>query len=389
MTNAATALVCRELRLRQFRNFASLDVVFPAPGVAVVGDNGAGKTNLLEALYYLEIFRSFRGAPDEQLVRFGGEAFHVRGLFVDTATGTEREVTAAYEPRTRRKRVTVDGLEQERLGDAIGVVGTVVFSPGDMAIVAGPPAERRRFLDIVLSLNAPGYLAALQRYRQVLRQRNALLRDGAAAPSLVPWDDALAEWGGRIVAARATWVEGSREAFATTCEAISGGTPASLRYRARLPGNAPLEDAATAAAALGTELERLAPRERERGVTLVGPHRDDLAMLACGPDGEVDLRDFGSGGQLRTAAVALRMVEAETVRRVRGRTPLVLLDDVFAELDPGRSRRILELLDREERGQVILTAPRESDVELRRTDVAGSFASSLATWRIAGGVVSA
>jgi DNA replication and repair protein RecF len=387
MTIADTALVCRELRLRQYRNFVSIDLAFPDAGTAIVGDNGSGKTNLLEALYYLEIFRSFRGAPDEQLVRFGAEAFHVRGVFASAATGEEREVTAAFEPRTKRKRVTVDGIEQDRLGDAIGVVGAVVFSPSDLSIVAGAPAERRRFLDIVLSLGAPGYLAALQRYRQVLKQRNALLRDAASPASLAPWDVALAESGGRVVAARAAWVEASSESFARTCDAISGGTAASLRYRPALAEDALLSDGEQAAAAIAAAVERLAVRERERGMTLAGPHRDDLAVLACGPDGEIDLREYGSGGQMRTAAVALRMVEAETVRRARGRPPLILLDDVFAELDPGRSRRILELLDREERGQVILTAPKESDVELRRTELAGSFASSLASWRIAGGKV--
>ncbi|HSJ25512.1 MAG TPA: AAA family ATPase, partial [Longimicrobiales bacterium] len=144
MTAEPAALVCRELRLRQYRNFAALELSFPAAGVAVVGDNGSGKTNLLEALHYLEIFRSFRGASDEQLVRFGAEAFHIRGVFEDPATGRSVEVTAAYEPRTRRKRVTVDGVEAERLGDAIGRTGSVVFSPSDVALVAGAPGERRR-----------------------------------------------------------------------------------------------------------------------------------------------------------------------------------------------------------------------------------------------------
>ena len=204
MTVAGTALACRELRLRQFRNFPELDLAFPPEGVAVIGDNGSGKSNLLEALYYLEIFRSFRGAPDEQLVRFGAPAFHIRGRFVEPGSAGECEITAAYEPATRRKRVTLDGTEPARLGDAIGRVGAVLFSPSDMAIVAGAPGERRRFLDIVLSLNRPGYLDALQRYRQVLRQRNALLRVAASAPALAAWDDALVEWGCRVMVARAS-----------------------------------------------------------------------------------------------------------------------------------------------------------------------------------------
>src|SRR5690606_14259732 len=138
------------LHLRGFRNFAEQRLDLPPAGVALVGDNGQGKTNLLEAIYYLQIFRSFRGAPDEQLVRFGEEVFRVEGRL--SGEGGETVVAAAFDRRARRKRVTVNGAEPERIGDAIGRVGAVVFSPSDVGIVSGSPGERRRFLDIVLSL---------------------------------------------------------------------------------------------------------------------------------------------------------------------------------------------------------------------------------------------
>lgn len=384
MTVAPTALVCRELRLRQFRNLAELSLTLPADGAAVIGDNGSGKTNLLEALYYLEIFRSFRSAPDEQLVRFGADVFHIRGRFEDPATGQCREITAAYEQRTRRKRITIDGIEQERMGDAIGRVGVVVFSPSDVVLVAGPPAERRRFLDIVLSLSSAGYLAALQRYRHVLRQRNALLRSATGLGALEVWDGELVRTGARVMATRAAWVAARGESFAERYAAMGDTVPPTLRYRPGVPlqdGDA--REAEVVAQAFRKRLAQVRRREVERGMTLAGPHRDDLGILVDAPGTEVDLRDYGSGGQLRTAAIALRMVEAESVRQAHARPPMILLDDVFAELDPGRSSRILRLLDTEERGQVILTAPKESDVELRRSD----FVSSLAPWRIAGGVV--
>ena len=373
--NAPPSLVCRELRLRQFRNFPELDLRFPTPGAAVIGANGSGKTNLIEALYYLEIFRSFRGAADEQLVRFDAEAFHIRGRFEDPATGREMEVTAAYEKRRRKKVVTVDGAEPERLGDALGRIGVVVFSPSDVAIVAGAPGERRRFLDIVLSLNARGYLPALQRYRHTLRQRNTLLRGGAPAAQIEPWTATLVETGAVLMKRRAEWVAEHQPGFAARYERIGGEAAGRLEYRPSVPQTESPDS--EFAEALHAELDRLAGRERDRGLTLAGPHRDDLAFLRGDDDGR-DLRDYGSGGQQRTAAVSLRLVEAETIRRARGRAPLILLDDIFAELDPGRSARLLELLD-DEPGQAILTAPKASDIEFRH--------GALPRWRIASGQI--
>ncbi len=383
MTEVAPALICRQLRLRDFRNFTDIELAFPEAGVAVVGENGSGKTNLLEALYYLEIFRSLRGAPDEQLVRFGADTFHVRGRFTDRATNERVEVTAAYERSTRTKRVTVDGAPPVRLADAVGRVRVVVFSPADMALVAGPPAERRRFLDIVLAVNVPGHMAALQRYRNVLRQRNAMLKAGARADVLEAWDAGLVEAGARIMRDRTEWVTAYRPEFERRACLVGGSTGTSMAYR---PG-VPLGESRTAeeiTAAFGVELERIRSRERERGITLAGPHRDDLAITAVHDDREVDLREYGSSGQMRTAAIALRMIEAETARAARRSAPLLLLDDVFAELDAGRSRRIMSLLAQEGHGQIVLTVPKVTDLA---PGDEGAFIAQLERWGIHAGQV--
>jgi DNA replication and repair protein RecF len=381
MSGANSMLVFRELRLRQFRNFIELERQFPPAGVAIIGENGSGKTNLLEAIYYLEIFRSFRGAPDDQLVRFGAEAFHVRGRFESDSVGSS-QVTAAYEPRSHRKKITHNGVEPERIGDAIGQVGAVIFSPSDVDIVRGSPAERRRFLDIVLSLNRAGYLVALQRYRAVLRQRNAALRDTRSTASLAAWDESLVEAGTTIMHERANWVAEHCAAFAQRYAAIAHGAGADMQYQCgagRRLEPAQLTARDRLAECFRAELARVADRERERGVTMAGPHRDELKFAAQTSNGSVDLHDYGSGGQVRTAAIALRMVEADTIRERRGRDPLILLDDVFAELDRPRSERILDLLENEQPGQVILTAPKESDLQLRH--------GALTRWQIANGEI--
>jgi DNA replication and repair protein RecF len=368
------------MRLRSFRNFEEETVELPERGAALIGDNGQGKTNLLEAVYYLEIFRSFRGARDEQLVTFGGEHFRVEGQLSGGGEGVE--VAAAYTREGRRKKVTVNGSEPARVGEAIGKVGAIVFTSSDVEIVAGGPGTRRRFLDITLSLVEPGYLVALQRYRQILSQRNGLLRDGAGPQELSAWDQGLVEEGSVITEARARWIAARCSSFSRYYEAVSGGQQAGLDYMpsvAEPGGEAGVPPREAWADAFLGQLQGLGERERRRGLTLAGPHRDDLRFWVAGSHERVQLRNFGSAGQQRTAAVALRMAEAETLSASRGRSPIIMLDDVFAELDPPRSERVVELLSAEDWGQVLVTSPKPSEYAL--------MGDSLAQFRIAGGKV--
>ncbi|WP_420125853.1 DNA replication/repair protein RecF [Longimicrobium sp.] len=368
------------LHLRNYRNFAEQVLELPAQGAAIVGDNGQGKTNLLEAVYYLEIFRSFRGAPDEQLVRFGEDVFRVEGRLEDDE-GRSRSVSAAFDRRGRKKKVAVNSAEPERLGDALGQVGAVIFSPSDVELVSGGPGGRRRFLDIVLSLAEPGYLHALQRYRQTLFQRNTLLRKNSPRAMVELWDAGLVAAGSRVAAARAAWVREHANSFAEHYARVAGGHPGHMTYASSAPELGEAATPADIAAAFAQALAKNADREQRRGMTLVGPHRDDLRFTIGGVDGgALELRTYGSGGQQRTAAIALRMVEAETIHAVRGREPIILLDDVFAELDPGRSQRIVDWIENEDGGgQVILTSPKPTDFELR--------GQLLPRWGIRDGVV--
>ncbi|HCR04071.1 MAG TPA: hypothetical protein DIU18_02650 [Gemmatimonadetes bacterium] len=371
-----------ELRIRDFRNLGSQDLEIPPEGLALIGDNAQGKSNFLEAVYYLETFRSFRGASDERLVALREEMFRVVGR-VATTDQDVRTVAVAYERRGKRKKVTVNGSELGRLGDALGSLAAVLFSPGDVALVSGGPAERRRFLDVVLSLNVPGYLKALQHFRHVLSQRNTALKDESPPDLVRVWDEGLVRWGTFVLLERRAWAEECCGAFRALYEAVAGDTQsASLRYAPGVPleGRVSEQDVA---AAYRQAIESSWERDVRSRSTIVGPHRDDLEVTleGSGSGGPLDARGFGSGGQWRTAALALRLVEARTIRDRRGRSPLVLVDDVFAELDEGRSERALELLEREETGQVILTAPKASDVRFRG-DV-------LPRWHIAAGRITA
>jgi DNA replication and repair protein RecF len=369
------------LALRHFRNLGNQDLELPAEGVALIGDNAQGKSNFLEAIYYLETFRSFRGARDEQLIGFGEDVFRVAGSGVGGEDGDERrvEVAAAFERRGKRKKVSVDGSEPERLGEALGRLSAVIFSPTDVELVSGGPSERRRFLDVVLSLNEPGYLSALQDYRRILVRRNASLKEGHPATVVTAWDDGLTRAGAEVMKGRRSWVEEGSSTFGDYYARVSDDARARMTYRPSVDlsetnGTDEFQEAFRAA------LAEAAGKDRRLGTTTVGPLRDDIRFKLDGAREGVDLRDYGSGGQKRTAALALRLVEARTIRERRGTMPLILLDDVFAELDGGRSERVLELMEAEETGQVVLTAPRESDVRLKR--------DALERWRISAGVIS-
>jgi DNA replication and repair protein RecF len=386
------------LALRHFRNLRNQDLELPPEGLALIGDNAQGKSNFLEAIYYLETLRSFRGARDDQMVAFGEDVFRVSATTEAEASDEGRgvSVAAAFQRKGKRKKVSIDGTEPDRLSDALGRLSAVVFSPADLELVSGGPSERRRFLDIVLSLNEPGYVGALQDYKKILVRRNASLKAGDSGSLVAAWNQGLVRAGSEVMRARRDWVEARCGAFGDYYLRVSDDARARMTYRPNIsiaPG--PGADGESGESGEGGEggegdiesireafveaLRGSCERERRMGVTVVGPHRDDVRLQLEDDDGGLDLRDYGSGGQRRTAALALRLVEAMTIRERRARKPLILLDDVFAELDGGRSERILDLMETEETGQVVLTAPKDGDVRIRR--------DALPRWRIERGVI--
>jgi DNA replication and repair protein RecF len=345
--------VLTTLSARTFRNFPSLDLEIPARGLVIVGDNGHGKTNLLEAIALLGQLRSVRGARDEDMVHFGAPTWHVRATLAPPARATT--VALGFERASKRKLVTIDGVEQAKLSSALGAIPSVMFSPTDVA----------------LSQTSARYLAALQHYRAALARRNAVLKRAQHAQvtalqlsqltdEATIWEPALAEHGGTVLAARLAFAQSRRDALSHVTRAIGEVAAVEMRYTAVGFGSlrVPAADAVECATMLAQALELQRPNELKRGVTLVGPHRDDLTLTL----GARELRRFGSAGQQRTVAIALRVIELQLMRDANGGAPLLLLDDPFAELDVRRAARVLALLEASGLDQVVMTVPRESDI---------------------------
>ncbi|MGH7678948.1 MAG: DNA replication/repair protein RecF, partial [Gemmatimonadaceae bacterium] len=273
------------LVLRDFRNFERLELDVPAEGLAIVGDNGHGKTNLLEAAYYLSLLRSLRGARDVDVVRFGAPGFFIEGSLCAPARAT---LSIGFERAGRKKRVRRDGVVVERLSDALGALPAVMFAPNDVDLVSGPPSSRRRFFDIMLALSSRAYLHSLQLYRGALERRNAALRDAAAgstaSAAVEVWEPALAEHGAMLMRTRRSWVKQVAERFAQRCAFVGEIGTVDLRYATGVDPNSESLELALA--------EALASRraaDLRFGMTHVGPHRDDLRLTLDGHE----LRAFG------------------------------------------------------------------------------------------------
>ncbi|MGQ0539280.1 MAG: DNA replication/repair protein RecF [Gemmatimonadaceae bacterium] len=371
---AATVGVVRisALGIRTFRNLERVDLIVPPEGFALIGENGQGKTNLLEAIAYFAVMRSLRGARDQDLVRFtrGGEpqgmGFHMT-LRCEGAAALE--VSVGFDSPSRRKKVMIDGVVVARLSDAFGAVPSVVVAPRDVALIAGSPGERRRFLDVLLAMADRRYLAALQHYRAALVRRNAALRRAArrgpkdAHSEIAVWDPALAQSGASIRRYRMAWLAANAARVAALCAGIGEREAVELRYAARGETHAredQLPDERILAADLGAALARDRERDLRRALTHAGPHRDSLAISLGGHPARL----VASAGQQRTIAIALRLAAHATLRDALGRVPVLLLDDPLAELDARRAAQILELLieSGEPGGQLIIAVPRSDNL---------------------------
>ncbi|UVS76324.1 DNA replication/repair protein RecF [Actinokineospora sp. UTMC 2448] len=359
----------RHLQVADFRSWERADLdLEPGPSV-LVGRNGQGKTNLVEAVGYVATLSSHRVAADAPLVRHGAQRAIVRLAVVndDRELTVELEITPGKANRARVNRGAVG-----RPRDVLGILRTVLFAPEDLALVRGDPGERRRFLDDLLVQRAPRYAGVRADYDKVLRQRNALLKSAAAnrrarradpeaLSTLDVWDGHLAAHGAQLLAARLDLVAALRPRVAEAYAGVAPeSAPARIAYRAGvgLPsgyGDDMPADLAVVSDALLTAMAERRDAELERGVSLVGPHRDELELAL----GDLPAKGYASHGESWSFALALRLGSYELLR-AEGSEPVLILDDVFAELDRARRERLAETALAAE--QVIVTAAVAEDV---------------------------
>ena len=376
------------LSLHNFRNYVRLDLDLP-PGVSLLqGDNAQGKTNLLEAIYYLATSRSPHAGADRELVNWLAVEqeplpyARLVGKVAKAAGESAIEITLTQQGNNGArygKQIRLNGVARRAM-DLLGQLNVVLFLPEDIALVSGPPSERRRYLDAALCQIDPGYCRALSRYNQVVTQRNALLRDlrerGGDSAQLAFWDERLVENGAYLVSRR--WdalraLDGL--AHDLHGQLTGGGEQLRLRYVPSVELEGPADKVAVAQA-FRAQLQALRPREIAAGMTLVGPHRDEARFLI----NEIDCGVYGSRGQQRTAALSLKLAEVHLMRRETGEQPVLLLDDVLSELDEHRRRFLLHTLDNGAEQAIITTT------DLRT--LPQTFLQSSQLWRVAMGRLS-
>ncbi|WP_416970178.1 DNA replication/repair protein RecF [Streptomyces sp. 4F14] len=361
------------LSLADFRSYARAEVPLDPGVTAFVGPNGQGKTNLVEAVGYLATLGSHRVASDAPLVRMGAERAIVRA---QVRQGDRQQLVELELNPGRSNRARINRSSQVRPRDILGILRTVLFAPEDLALVKGDPGERRRFLDELVTARSPRMAGVRSDYERVLKQRNTLLKSAALArrhggrrgapparvdssvgadlSTLDVWDQHLARAGAELLAQRLDLVAAIQPLADKAYEQLApGGGPIALEYKPSAPGEAHTREELYEQ--LMAALAESRKQEIERGVTLVGPHRDDLLLKL----GQLPAKGYASHGESWSYALALRLASYDLLR-AEGNEPVLVLDDVFAELDARRRERLAELVAPGE--QVLVTAAVDDDV---------------------------
>ncbi len=345
------------LSLTNFRSYAELSLPLE-PGITIfVGRNGEGKTNIVEAILYLSFLSSHRVASDQPLVRLGNSSAYIRA----TTQLPDREVLVELEvnaEKANRARINQNPVRSQK--ELFGIVQAIYFSPEDLDLVRGDPSERRKFIDQLIMLRSPRMAGVISDYERAVRQRNTLLKSRAGNESLASWDEQVANFGGEVIAARISTLQTFEPIFQEVYKDISSKKPASIAYKSSIeePSTIPSENTIKI-------LERMRitrAAEIERGLTLSGPHRDDLLLHL----GDHLVKGYASHGESWSIALALKLATYKMLQQ-DGLSPILILDDVFSELDEDRRIQLIDLAKKAE--QTLITVAVESDLP---TDLTGA-----------------
>ncbi len=345
------------LKIQHFRNHGATTIECAPRCNVFLGDNGEGKTNILEAISYLCLTKSFYANGDSTALQIGKDEFTIHGQF-ENERGTSQQVSVSYTAATSQKKVLLDSSTVQPFSAIVGEFPVVILSPENQQITFGGPADRRRFLDIVISQASRSYFEELLEYRRILKQRNKILFDAKSSKTgsgekLEPWNAGLVSHGSKIIRKRATFVEEFSPYLMQSFRAIVGaGEVPAIRYNANglLNGNDSIEAIEDRFRQHMDEVEQTELRMRS---TLTGPHRDELELTI----NHLDVRDFASQGQHKTLLIALKLAEFSYLQERCRETPLLLLDDIFSELDEHRAQKLLDLTPT--LGQIFLTTTDE------------------------------
>jgi len=349
-------MIITSLSLEHFRNHSSTTIEWGKRLNIITGPNGAGKTNLIDAIHYLCMSRSFASSSDQYVLQSGEKEFKIIGSF-EGAIRSGFNVTCTFS-RADGKKILVNQSPLDKLSDLIGMVPVVVLSPDDKKLTSDGPAERRSFLDAFISQISKSYLKDLMDYRRVVKQRNALLANSNLSHSSVqsmidPWNNQLIQLGSSIIFKRAQVLQSFATYLNTGYETIAGiGHKPGIEYKSTVDDTSTLE---TVQEQFESIVHNEFDKERERQVTLFGPHRDDILFYL----NDMDLRKFGSQGQHRLFALALKLAQRSYYKHELDDLPIFLLDDVFGDLDPQKTAVLMDMLC-QQNGQTFITAANKS-----------------------------
>ena len=345
------------LSLIDFRSYSQLELALKPGQNIFIGENGEGKTNIIEALMYLALLSSHRTSSDQPLVKLGSERAYIRAKVEseERTTLVELEINAT---KANRAKVNQNPVRSQR--ELLGIVKSVCFSPEDLDLVRGDPSERRSFLDQLLIQRSPRLAGVISDYERALKQRNSLLKSRAPQNTLEPWNEHLANFGGELIAGRLSLIADLEPVFQSSYKNLSEKKLAKLGYKSSIAN--PTSNKDENKTKILQTINEINFQERERGISLVGPHRDDLLLNL----GDHPVKGYASHGESWSIALALRLASYQLFIN-DGDRPILILDDVFSELDEGRREKLLAISENAE--QTFVTVAVENDLP---TNISGN-----------------